>query len=219
MLEVKEVHKVYTGKQGRAVQAVSEVSFSLQAGDFVTVQGPSGCGKSTLLLICGGLLSPDQGRIVLGETDLYAESAEKLATIRSQRIGFVFQQFHLIPYLTLRDNVQAASLACGGSTPGIRVDMLLEKFDLHTRASHVPSELSTGERQRTALARALLNEPQIILADEPTGNLDPVNSTIVLDTLGEFAQDGGAVLMVTHEQANTEYATRCLHMEKGRLVN
>ncbi len=217
MLEVKQVNKTYPGMNGQAVKAVHDVTFTLKAGESVIVQGPSGCGKTTLLLICGGLLCPDAGQVTLDGTDIYAESSEQRAAVRGRRIGFVFQQFHLIPYLTLRDNVLAAALTHPQADTKTRVDKLLSRFDLQDRAGHRPSALSTGERQRTALARAMLNEPQIILGDEPTGNLDPDNGRIVLEALSEFAQAGGTVLTVTHDPGMAQFADRCFRMEAGHL--
>ena len=229
MLEVKNICKTYTGRRGNTVKALSDVTFTLNAGDFVAVAGPSGCGKSTLLLLCGGLLSPTQGRVILDGTDMYSLPAKQLAGIRSRHIGFVFQQFHLIPYLSLRDNILTASIALPSTAPSssadntdsdnTRVDLLLEKFNLQHRADHLPSEVSIGERQRTALARAMLNEPEIILADEPTGNLDPDNSDIVLKTLAEFTESAGSVLMVTHDRTITSYATHLYRMQQGRITD
>ena len=144
--------------------------------------------------------------------------AEGRAQFRAKQVGFVFQQFHLVPYLSVRDNVLTASLAVesqDGDDPVKRADSLIEQFGLTDRADHVPAELSTGERQRTALARALLNQPKLILADEPTGNLDPDNAVVVLDALSQFAQDGGAVLLVTHDAAAADRADRVLHMRDG----
>lgn len=217
MLQLKQVDKTYPGTKGQHVSALREVSLKLEAGEFVTVQGPSGCGKSTLLLTCGGLLSPDQGEVILNRTSMYAQSPEARAKLCGQRVGFVFQQFHLIPYLNLRDNILAAALTDPSAPAPTRVDTLMAEFGLQDRAQHLPAALSIGERQRTALARAMLNEPQVILADEPTGNLDPENSAVVLESLSRFADAGGAVLMVTHNPDNVQYASRCLHMNEGVL--
>jgi ABC-type lipoprotein export system ATPase subunit len=217
MLELKQVHKTYQGSKAQTVSALRDVSLNLEAGEFVTVQGPSGCGKSTLLLTCGGLLSPDQGEVILNRTSIYAQSPEARAKLCGQRVGFVFQQFHLIPYLNLRDNILAAALTDPSAPVPNRVDTLMAEFGLQDRAQHLPAALSIGERQRTALARAMLNEPQVILADEPTGNLDPDNSMVVLEALSRFADSGGTVLMVTHNPDNLQYASRSLHMKEGTL--
>jgi putative ABC transport system ATP-binding protein len=217
MLELKHVDKTYQGPKGQSVSALRDVTLQLAPGEFVTVQGPSGCGKSTLLLVCGGLLSPDGGDVTLGQTRIYEQSPEARAKLCGRRVGFVFQQFHLIPYLSLRDNILTAALTDPSAPAQTRADTLMTEFGLQDRAHHLPAALSIGERQRTALARAMLNEPQVILADEPTGNLDPDNSTGVLESLSRFADSGGIVLMVTHNPDNARYASRCLHMNEGKL--
>jgi putative ABC transport system ATP-binding protein len=217
MLQLKQVEKAYQGTKGKTVTALCDATLELSPGEFVTVQGPSGCGKSTLLLVCGGLLSPDRGEVILNSSSIYTQSPEARAKLCGQRIGFVFQQFHLIPYLNLRDNILTAALTGSPAQSQTRVDALMTEFGLQDRAHHLPAALSIGERQRTALARAMLNEPQVILADEPTGNLDPDNSTGVLESLSRFADAGGIVLMVTHNPDNARYASRCLHMNEGRL--
>ena len=182
------------------------------------MRGPSGCGKTTLLLIAGGLLSPDSGQIGLNSQDPYELGPEMRNKLRAQTIGFVFQQFHLIPYLTVRQNIQVASLAVPANEAAERTQELISHFGLDDRAGHVPAQLSTGERQRTALARALLNRPKVILADEPTGNLDKDNARTVLGYLSQYVSDGGCVLLVTHDDRAASHATRTLKMSQGQLV-
>ncbi|MBD3315966.1 MAG: ATP-binding cassette domain-containing protein, partial [Chitinivibrionales bacterium] len=184
------------------------------------LQGPSGCGKSTLLLAAGGLLAPDHGAVRVAGGDLYALSSEQRARYRAHNIGFVFQQFHLIPYLSVLDNILAPSLAID-KNEGVREHAveLMKHFGLESRARHVPSELSTGERQRTALARALLNRPKLLLADEPTGNLDGENAETVLGYLGEFSREGGgAVVLVTHDIRVARHAHRVIRLQAGKLI-
>ncbi|MBC8217354.1 MAG: ABC transporter ATP-binding protein [Planctomycetes bacterium] len=217
MLEFKDVTKWFDGAQGK-VTALSEISFSVQPGELLAVRGPSGCGKTTLLLIAGGLLSPDSGQIGLDGQDPYELGPEMRNKLRTRMIGFVFQQFHLIPYLTVRQNIQVASLAAGANEAAERTQELISHFGLDDRAGHVPAQLSTGERQRTALARALLNRPKVILADEPTGNLDEDNAKTVLGYLSQYVSDGGCVLLVTHDVRAAGHATRTLQMSKGRLI-
>ena len=217
MLKANNISREYRGSADK-VAALCDFTAAVQGGEFVAVQGPSGCGKTTLLLVCGTLLAPDAGTVTVDGTDLYAMPAEARARFRACRIGFVFQQFHLIPYLTVRDNVLAGALATGAPPPVARADALLTRFGLASRIRHVPSELSMGERQRVALARALLNQPRLVLADEPTGNLDEASGEIVLTALAEYARDGGAVLMVTHDPRASRVAQRVLHMREGRLV-
>jgi len=218
LLQFNHVSKTYTGPGSAGeVRAVGDVTFDLGAGEFVAVRGPSGCGKSTLLLAAGGLLRPSAGKVTLLGKDIYSLSNDARARLRASSIGFVFQQFHLLPYLTVLDNVLAASLAIGGNGAKARANELLGRFNLTHRARHTPGELSTGERQRTALARALLNRPKLLLADEPTGNLDGENAGLVLDALQSFARDGGGVLLVTHDDRAAAAAQRVMRMKDGVL--
>ncbi|MFH1023672.1 MAG: ABC transporter ATP-binding protein [Planctomycetota bacterium] len=216
MLELAGVSRTWRGPAGR-VAAVREASFHLFPGEFVAVRGASGCGKTTLLLTAGGLLAPDAGRVVVNGQDLYALSAGARAAFRARTIGFVFQQFHLIPYLTVFENVLAPSLA--GEIPDARrrAEELIGRFGLSERRGHRPGELSVGECQRTALARALLSGPKLLLADEPTGNLDEVNARAVLDALADFAKGGGAALLVTHDARAAGHASRTFGMREGRM--
>jgi len=218
MLQLRDITKTFRGPR-KTVRAVDGVSINVGAGEFVAIRGPSGCGKSTLLLTAGALLAPDAGSVLLDGRDVYALSPEARAALRARSIGFVFQRFHLLPYLSARENVLAASIAAPAPDAGSRADELLRQLGLEDRADHLPAQLSTGERQRVALARALLNNPRLLLADEPTGNLDPENGQIVLKALADFAARGGAVLLVTHDPAATTLATRVLSMSAGRLVN
>ncbi|MBL4884334.1 MAG: ABC transporter ATP-binding protein [Planctomycetaceae bacterium] len=216
-LEISNVSKTYQSKKGD-VLAVDEISLSIESGQFAAVRGPSGCGKSTLLLMTGGLLAPDSGNIHIEGQDPYELSANARARFRAENIGFVFQQFHLIPYLNILDNVTAPAIALDGKDVQERARELIAKFGLEHRMHHVPAELSSGERQRTALARALLNEPKLLLADEPTGNLDRENAEAVLDHLKEFAASGGAVMLVTHDQLAVEAADVVHTIDTGKLV-
>ncbi len=219
VLRLDGVSKKYQGPDGE-LSVLSDISMSVEKGEFVALHGSSGCGKSTLLLSAGGLLAPDNGKVTVDGQDFYALSSEKRAGYRAEHVGFVFQQFHLIPYLSVLDNVLAASLAVRRENNGFekRALELLEKFHLSDRTRHVPSELSTGERQRTALARALLNGAGLILADEPTGNLDGDNAGGVLEHLKSFAEEGGAVLLVTHDARVADYAQRTLVLQNGALI-
>jgi putative ABC transport system ATP-binding protein len=218
MLEFKNVSKWFNGTQGK-VTALEGVSFSVQPGELLAVRGPSGCGKTTLLLTAGGLLRPSDGQISLDGQNPYALSPEMRSRLRARTIGFVFQQFHLIPYLTVRQNIMTASLAVPLKEASERARQLISRFGLEDRADHVPAKLSTGERQRTALARALLNEPKVILADEPTGNLDEDNAQTVFGYLSQYVSDGGCVLLVTHDTRAAAHATRSLKMSRGQLID
>lgn len=209
MLEIANLTKTYHTRQA-SVTPLHHLSLSVAAGEFVAVHGPSGCGKTTLLLIAGGLLHPDGGTVRVAGQELYQLSAEARAKFRAVHIGFVFQQFHLLPYLNVLDNVLASSLGAAVPSAQARAWALLERFGLSQRWRHVPAELSTGERQRTALARALLHRPRLLLADEPTGNLDDDNGASVLQHLAEYAREGGAVLLATHDRRAADYAQRWL---------
>jgi len=217
MLEFKNVSKWFNGAQGK-VTALKGVSFSVRPGELLAVRGPSGCGKTTLLLTAGGLLRPSDGQLSIDGQDPYALSPEMRSRLRARTIGFVFQQFHLIPYLTVRQNIMTASLAAPLKEASERTQKLISHFGLDDRADHVPARLSTGERQRTALARALLNEPKVIMADEPTGNLDEDNARTVFGYLSQYVGDGGCVLLVTHDDRAAAHATRSLQMSQGQLV-
>ncbi|MBN2329911.1 MAG: ABC transporter ATP-binding protein [Candidatus Omnitrophica bacterium] len=217
MIRLEEVSKIYPGRNGQ-VKALDRIQLNVKEKEFVVVRGPSGSGKSTLLLTLGGMLRPTQGAVWIGEQDVYKFSGKERAEFRAQNVGFVFQMFHLIPYLTVWENVAAA--AGKSVTASIRKDSLslLEGLGLSHRVSHKPSELSAGEKQRTAIARALLNKPKIILADEPTGNLDPDNAHEVLQHLSSFHQNGGTLLMVTHGKDADPYADRIVYLRDGAVV-
>lgn len=228
LVSLSNVGKTYRTSDG-GVAAVQEIDLQVDAGEFIAVCGPSGCGKSTLLLLIGGLLTADTGSVSVDGVDWKNLNANERAAYRAKMIGFVFQQFHLIPYLSVADNVLSARIGARelvsanvgkdvAVEPAVdRANGLLERFGLEGRRHHRPGQLSTGERQRVALARALLNQPKLLLADEPTGNLDPANTTAVLDQLRSFADDGGAVLMVTHQQEAANRADRIVRLDTGRL--
>jgi len=217
MLEFQSISKSFENGENK-ITAINDVTLSVRPGELLAVRGPSGCGKTTLLLIAGGLLRPDSGRVSLDNHNPYELNPEMRSRMRATTIGFVFQQFHLIPYLNVRQNILAASLATSSDDTSQRAQELISRFGLEDRAGHVPAKLSTGERQRTALARALLNRPKVILADEPTGNLDEDNAKIVLGYLSEYVSDGGCVLLVTHDDRAAAHATRTLQMNRGRIV-
>ncbi len=218
LLEIQQISKIYQGVSGK-VTALDDVSFSMDGGQFVAVRGPSGCGKTTLLLIAGGLLSPDQGQILINGENPYQLPPGQRSRFRGREIGFVFQQFHLVPYLSVLENVM--SPAIGNDVPDAeeRAREHIRHFGLEDRMHHVPGQLSSGERQRTALARAFLNQPKIILADEPTGNLDKENADAVLKYLTEFAESGGAVMLVTHDDGAAKYAQQVINMKAGNIVD
>ena len=222
------LHKRFTTRDG-IVHAVKDVSLQLSAGDFVALHGPSGCGKSTLLLMLGALLTPDQGDVEMAGKNPYQGNAEDRAAFRADHLGFVFQQFHLIPYLDVLENVLVGALA-GSLTESLagasqrstafldRAHELLETFHLGHRLHHVPSALSVGEQQRVSLARALLRTPPLLLADEPTGNLDSANSEIILNQLSGYASAGGTVIMATHDPQARAAANTSIRLDEGQVV-
>ena len=190
LIRCEGLQKRFRGK-GFDVDAVRDISLTLEANDFLAIQGSSGSGKSTLMHMVGGLMKPDEGSIVACGQDLYSLSTEQRARFRARMIGFVFQQFHLVPYLSVEENIAAAVVEQARDETRGEIERILEWLGLLDRRRHVPSRLSVGERQRVSLARALVNRPKLLLADEPTGNLDPTNAGSVLSHLAEFAAGGG----------------------------
>jgi putative ABC transport system ATP-binding protein len=189
------------------IAALDDTTISAGPGDLLALHGPSGSGKSTLLLIAGALLRPDAGEIRIDGQNPYALTPNRRSQFRLHHVGFVFQDSNLLPYLTLAENVLAPTIS-GVRPDAERAGQLLEHFGLGHRESHRPSELSVGERQRAALARALLLKPKLLLADEPTGNLDPENTDLVLGYLEEYASAGNAVILATHEDRAIARANR-----------
>lgn len=218
LLRMKGVSKHF--RRGReVVAAVNDVDLEIAPAEFVSVVGPSGSGKSTLLHLAGGLDAPDAGTVWVDGEDVAKLSTAALARLRRRRVGFVFQFFHLIPNLTVRENVALPMLLDGARRVDARVDELVERVGLAARGRHLPGELSGGEMQRVAIARALVNRPQLILADEPTGNLDQSTGAEILAVLEEqVAQAGAALLMVTHDKAAAGRAHRTLNVVDGRLA-
>lgn len=217
ILQLDAVCKTYK-TESDLVCALDAVSLTLNGGDFASIQGPSGSGKSTLLLTAAGLLTPNSGVVRLMNDELGKLSPDQRANRRAESVGFVFQQFHLVPYLTVYQNVIAAAIQKTDEMEQ-HARALLERFELTDRMDHTPEQLSTGQRQRTALARALLNNPRLILADEPTGNLDPKNAERVLDELQRFTEEGGAVMLVTHQPEAADRAKRHYDLTAGRLLS
>lgn len=219
MIRLENVHRTYV-RHGQTVTALQCPELRIEAGEYVAVVGPSGSGKTTLLSLLGGMLSPTNGRIWLDDTSIYEQSVTARSTIRRERMGFVFQTFNLIPYLTALQNVQVP-LGLNGVTPDMQVERataMLSRFGLSDRLSHKPSELSVGQQQRVALARTLVNDPQIILADEPTGNLDPVSREVVLNAFDACHNEGRTIIMVTHDLAAAMRAERRLTLQDGKIT-
>jgi ABC-type lipoprotein export system ATPase subunit len=215
MLELEGVSKRF--HRGReVVVALDSVDLSIEAGEFVAIVGPSGSGKSTLLHLAAGLDKPDSGTVLLDGRDLAMLSVAERARVRRTAIGFVFQFFHLIPNLSIEENVELPVLLDGRRAD---VSKLIQRVGLGDRASHLPSELSGGEMQRAAIARALAAGPKLILADEPTGNLDSATGADILAVLTEQVTEAGAALvMVTHDESAAARAERVLHVRDGKLT-
>jgi len=201
------------------VLALADVSLEVAEGEFISIVGPSGCGKSTLLMTLGCLIRPTEGKVWLDGRSVYDLSHDEAAALRLKTIGFVFQTFNLVPYLTALENVQIPLYLSGVSPTQQqeRAEHLLDKVGLGDRLSHKPSELSVGQQQRVALARTLANRPRLILADEPTGNLDPALAEEMLDHLEELHQEGVTVVMVTHDPRMAARAQRQLRLVEGRV--
>jgi putative ABC transport system ATP-binding protein len=220
IIQAENVTKVYRiGKVD--VPALRGVTFTVAKGEFVSIVGPSGSGKSTLFYILGGLTRATTGRVVIDGADFAQLTDAQRTAMRKRKIGFVFQKFNLLPTLTARDNIGIASAISGrnGSDPAF-FDQVTQMLGVAGRLDHRPSEMSGGEQQRVALARALINRPAIVLADEPTGNLDSQNSDIVLKMLREANQKfGQTVLMITHNPEAARIADRMIHMRDGQIVS
>lgn len=217
MVSCAHVTRNFAARPG-SVAGIIDVSLYIPAGEFAVLQGPSGCGKSTLLLTIGGMLRPESGSVSVGGTDLYSLSSGQRAAFRASRLGFVFQLFHLVPYLTVRENILAGMSTDQARSLASHVDTLIHDLGLSDRRNAQPGTLSAGERQRVALARAMARKPALILADEPTGNLDPANAHRVFEHLDYFRRDGGTVLVVTHGNDAAPFATRTFRLESGRLL-
>ena len=218
MITCEHVTRNFATRPG-GVAGLLDVSVHINASEFVVLHGPSGSGKSTLLLAIGGMLRPESGTVSVRGKDLYALSAAARARFRAARMGFVFQLFHLVPYLTVRQNVLAGMTPAQARAASAQIDELLFELGLGERRNALPGTLSAGERQRAALARAMARKPPLILADEPTGNLDPANAVVVFQHLDRYRRAGGTVLVVTHGNDAAPYATRTLRLEAGRLVD
>ncbi len=211
MLEIKNINKSLK-KSNEIISVLKDFSLTVENGEFIAFKGTSGCGKSTLLLTIGAMLMPDSGEINFNEKNVYNLNKNERNKFRAEKIGFIFQQFHLMPYLSVLDNILIPTLTVKDEDKKTYALELIKKFNLEHRINHLPSELSIGERQRTALARALINKPNLILADEPTGNLDDENAKLVLNHLKEFAEEGNKVLMVTHSKDAAVFADKIINL-------
>ena len=219
MIAVNDVTKSYI-IGGNQVNALHDVSLEISEGDFMAVTGPSGSGKSTLLYTLGGLLTPNTGRVLVNESDIYSLNQRMRAKFRRDNVGFIFQTFELLSYLTALENVMLP-LSIDGVSGWEQEDKAydsLEKVGLDERADHKPTELSGGEQQRVAVARGLVNEPKILLADEPTGNLDQKTGDGIMDLLSDLNGEGQTIVFVTHDQSRTVIVNKVIGMIDGGIM-
>jgi putative ABC transport system ATP-binding protein len=219
MIRVENVRKSFTAPRGGEVHALAGVTAHIASGEFVAVVGPSGSGKSTLLFAMGGLAAPTGGHVYLGERRVYDLDSEARSALRRTEIGFVFQTFNLVPYLTCVENVVLPAVLAGRPRTKARedADRILDRLGLSARRHHRPAQLSVGERQRVGIGRAIVNGPRVLLADEPTGNLDPATADQTMDLLRELNADGQTIVMVTHDQRLAQQAGRILRLRAGAI--
>jgi putative ABC transport system ATP-binding protein len=218
VISVSDVSKTFTRGDGARVVALCKVSLEICQGEFVALRGVSGSGKSSLLNIIGCLDRPTEGRVTLDGVDLAGRSDRELSHIRARSIGFIFQSFHLLPRLSAVENVELPMLYAGGQADRAKALALLGRVGLAHRAGHYPTEMSGGEQQRVAVARALINEPPVILADEPTGNLDSVAGGEVMRLLKSLHEEGRTIVLVTHDDNLARVASRHVSLSDGHLL-
>jgi len=217
MIEIKSAGKVFRSN-GSSFEALKDVTVSIAKGAFVSIVGQSGSGKSTLLSLIGGITPPSAGEVKVDAVPVYELSNEKLADYRREYIGFVFQQFHLIPYLTAGENVMLPLCVTGKKKMDTLAEGALRKVGLDHKSSRLPSQLSGGEQQRVAVARAIVNSPPIILADEPTGNLDTETGEEIFKLLEELNGEGHTIILVTHNLALANRTQKVIQLKDGRII-
>jgi putative ABC transport system ATP-binding protein len=218
LIETKKLNKTYESGE-EYVMALADVYLNIERGEFISVMGPSGSGKSTLLTILGGLNHPTKGDVVVDEIPIYKLSLEKLADFRREYLGFIFQSFQLIPYLTVIENVMLPlSITERSNREQVKMaEAILERIGLQGKERRLPDQLSGGEQERVAIARALVNSPPILMADEPTGNLDSKTGKEIMDLFNILNEEGQTIVMVTHNPENMTFSTRTISLKDGRL--
>ena len=217
ILKIENLTKVY-GAGENEVRALDGVSFSVDKGEFLAIIGPSGSGKSTLLHILGGVDKPTSGKVYMDGQDVYAQNDEQLAIFRRRQVGLIYQFYNLIPVLNVTENMTLPVLMDGRAVNQERLNELLDVLNLRGREKHLPNQLSGGQQQRVSIGRALMNAPSVVLADEPTGNLDERNEEIVLDLFGQLHREGTTLMVVTHDARVAGCGQREIALEHGRVL-
>ena len=218
ILEVSNLCKTY-GKGDTMVKALDNISFSVEKGEFVAIIGPSGSGKSTLLHILGGVDTPTSGKVIINETDISTLNETALAVFRRRQIGLIYQFYNLIPILTVKENLTLPLLLDGRKPDKSQIDYLIEKLGLKNRLDYLPNRLSGGQQQRVSIGRALINNPALMLADEPTGNLDSENSKEIITLLRQFNKEfNQTVIIITHDEKIANSADRVITIEDGKIT-
>lgn len=217
LIEIRDLSKTYDGEV--SCHALKEVSLDIKKGDFVSVVGRSGSGKSTLLNCMAGLDIPQEGRVVIDGIDIYSLSEDQRAIFRREYLGMIFQQYHLIPILTAKENVLVPLSFEKGKGKEEKAEKILERVGLKGKGGNIPNQLSGGESQRVAIARALANNPVMILADEPTGNLDHETSRVIMDILRELNKEGQTIIMVTHDMECAKYGNKIISIDDGVITS
>lgn len=212
ILKASDISKSYSSDKNR-IKVIDNYNIELFSSEFVSLTGPSGCGKTTILMIIGCLLKPDHGTVEIDGLDIYSMNSSRIAEQRSKKIGFIYQDFKLIPYLTIKENILCSSLINDVGNLEDKANDLILRLGLIHRVNHRPEQLSAGEKQRTAIARALLMEPKLIIADEPTGNLDKKNSSLVIEALKHYSDEGACVIMVSHDEDVKKSSDRHIQMD------
>lgn len=218
LLEVKDLSRVF--RQGDSdIYAVNHLNFSVESGEMVAIVGQSGSGKTTLLNLLGGIDKPDTGQVLLNEQNIHSLSDKESAKLRRQKIGYIYQDFKLLPILTAKENILLPATLDGRKIPASGVRALADRLGIGNRLNHLPSQMSGGQRQRVAIARALINQPSILLADEPTGNLDKASAHEILEVLLKLNHEGNTILLVTHEESFADMCPRKITLSDGRIIS
>ena len=218
LFEVKDLCRTF--RQGDTdIHAVDHVSFSMETGEMVAIVGQSGSGKTTLLNLLGGIDKPTSGKVLLDGQDIHSLSDEESAKLRRRKIGYIYQDFKLLPILTAKENILLPATLDGKKIPSSEVRALADRLGIGNRLNHLPSQMSGGQRQRVAIARAPINQPSILLADEPTGNLDKASAREILEVLLKLNQEGNTILLVTHEESFADLCPRKITLSDGRILS